>query len=799
MKRLASLIIPILLVLASPACPVRNGKGATRPPTLFDEFRKSPTAHAALQLAKQGLTNPGQLRLGLMLPEKHSRLLVWAIYRYPNPAVRREIEAMLRSPDQVSAYWAARALGRIRDAASIPALATQFPEEPKGFWEVTSGGPNRRSRMYYFKYVWNKTARRNVRVGVNAPRDMPNIRVAYAAAEALGLIGGEEAAEILMREIERDHYLIRYGAARALGHMRHAPARDALREVAADDPVLIVRMAAEESLAQIEGTARPETSGPPDLPASIVFIKAKERTESNLGYRDSYPYPRLPWYAWGQNLYTLTPPQPDGVLKNLTNLEDGGVQGAEVSYDGKRILFAMRKHFETDGFHIYEINVDGAGLRQLTRGNCNDVDPHYLPDGRIVFCSDRAGYREYYHQQRSRVLYTMNSDGSNIQQLSFNPNADFEPIVLMDGRILYGSYRFYGWDGGPTAVRQDPRKGISRIETVLHTVLPNGMQEQMFYGSMRGGFYSTLRPMPYANQFQTTAWPRTDQMMGVSVSFPRVLPDGRLICVTPTGLTIVDTTRNPMDCEIPIYPEIMNLAGGEEVYIHSFDDQNPIGRYTAPYPVGGDWILVSYAPWYDIRWNGYGLHLFNLKTRERRLVYDDPNLSDVDAAPIVPRKRPRTIPVADKPSDSGTGFVYCQSVFNTDLPFERSEVAFVRVMEAVQAGLSMNGNMGFQTRILGTVPLARDGSFYVEVPADIPFRFALLDTDGNTHVHETEFLYVRPGEQKGCIGCHEPKGITPSNTVPQAMRRPPYRALRKHGDLVYAGRLSRPYNYIIRE
>jgi len=739
------------------------------------------------------------MRLALMLPEKHTRLLAWATHRYPNTGLRRELEAMLSRPDQVGGYWAAKALGRIGDSASIPALAAQLPEEPKGFWEINSGGPDRRKRMYYFKYAYSKQAKRTVRMGVDAPPDTPNIRVAYAALGALGLIGGEAASKILMREIGRDHYLIRYAAARALGLLRYAAARDALREMAASDPVLIVRLAAKESLAQIEGTSRPKASGQPDPPPSIAFIKAKARTESNLGFRDSYPYPRLPWYAWGENLYTLTPPQPDGVLKNLTNLEDGGVQGLEVSYDGKKLLFAMRKHFKTDGFHIYEINVDGSNLRQLTDGNCNDVDPHYLPDGRIAFCSDRAGYREYYHQERSRVLYTMDGDGSNIRQIGFNPNADFEPIVLDDGRILYATYRFYGWDGGPTAVPQDPRKGISRIETVLHTVLPNGMQEQLFYGSMRGGFYSTLRPRPDSHQRQTTAWPRTDQMMGVSVSFPRVLPDGRLICVTPSGLTIVDPALNPMDCEIPIYPEIMNLAGGEEVYIHSFDDQNPIGRYTAPYPVGGDWILVSYTPWYDTGASGYGLYLFNLRTRERRLVYDDPTLSDVDAVSIVARPRPKTIPGAAAPSAAETGFVYCQSVFNSDLPFDRSAVAFVRVMESVQVGLSMNGNLGFQTRILATAPIASDGSFHVEVPADTPFRFALLDLEGNTLVHETEFLHVRPGERKGCIGCHEPKGVTPPNALPEAMRHPPYQALRKRGDIVYAGRFSRPYNYIIRE
>ncbi len=780
----------VLILLALPAVEARAN-------VLIERFRKQPNAQAALALARAAQREPGLLRRALMLPEQQTRLVAWALYQYPHPAAREELELLLRSPDQVAGYWAARALGRIADPASLDALAAQLPKGDNDFWEVSRGGPNRRQPTLYFKYVRNKRLKRNVRVPTNPEPGTPNIRVAYAAVEAIGSIGGPEAAAILMRELRRDHYLMRYGAARALGDMRHEPARDALVSLSRRYPVLIVRMAAEEAVSKIDGTWKPAASAPPKLPKAIAFIKAKQRTESNLGFRDSYPFPRVPWYAWGENLFTLSPPQPDGVLKNLTNLTNGAVQGAEVSYDGKRILFAMRRHRKTDGFHIFEINVYGTGLRQLTRGNCNDVDPYYLPDGRIVFCSDRTGYREFYHQERSRALYVMDADGGNLQQITFNPNSDFDPYVLPDGRVLYASYRFYGQDGGPGAVPGDKATGLGRIETVLRAVLPDGTQDQLYYGSMRGGFYSTLLPLPYANQYQTTAYPRTRDMVGVSVSFPRILPDGRLVCVTPSGLTVVDPAQSPVDCEMPLYPEIMNLAGGEEVYIHNFDDQNPIGRFTSPYPVSGDWVFVSHAPWYDTRYSGYGLYLLNLRTRELRLVYDDPAVSDVDPVSIAPRDKPRVISVPKRRPQT-TGYVYCQSVFNSDLPFDRDRVAVVRVLEAVQMPLAINGNGGFQTRVLADVPLAKDGSFYVEVPADTPFRFELADLDGNTLVHETAFNYVRGGERKGCIGCHEAKGESVPNGVPLAMRRPAYKALRKRGDLVYEGRRQYSFNYFVR-
>ena len=152
--------------------------------------------------------------------------------------------------------------------------------------------------------------------------------------------------------------------------------------------------------------------------------------------------------------------------------------------------------------------------------------------------------------------------------------------------------------------------------------------------------------------------------------------DGRIICVSPAGLTLVDTARVPVDCEIPIYPEVVNLAGGERVYIHPYDDMNPVGRYTTPYPVGGDWILVSHAPWTDLRGNGYGLYLMNIATRELRLVYDDPQMADVDPIPLTPHAKP-AVHNSTLAKNRPTGLIYCNSVFNSDVPFDKSAVKYV--------------------------------------------------------------------------------------------------------------------------
>lgn len=738
------------------------------------------------------LTLPSRRQGGVLFaPGKSPRSRGTTVVRYDDVAIAlhesppsdprtAQIRQSLWQSDQVAAYWAVRALAGSGKPDHAQLLAELLPDERLGFWELAAEGIPRLTDIDV----------RGQRMAVAAPAWMPNLRVAYAAMESLGELGGPVAADTLLRALENDQYLIRYGAVRGLARMGHSAAIPALAKLAARDPVLLVRLAARRAQAELAGQPSPAPSAP-RLPAAIAFLKTAHRTESNLGFRDSYFFPKTPWYAWGENLYTLTPPRPDGQLRNLTNLENGLVQGPCVSYDGQRLLFAMRPEADRGGFHIYEICVDGSQLRQLTVGNCNDVDPAYLPDGRIIFSSDRAGYQEYYHQERSRALYVMDADGGNLEQVTFNPNQDYEPIVLSDGRVLYSSYRFYAQDGSPGPVRGEAY-GITRIETVLRVIQPDGSGDQLFYGAMRGSFFAPLRPMPFSDQ--RSGWHRRGYHVGVSVSQAREMADGRIICTTPAGLTLLDMVGGPLDCELPLYPEVVNLAGGEEVYIHNYDAQNPVGRFTSPYPLDREWILVSHAPWTDLRESAYGLYLFHLPTRTMQLVYDDPAMSDVEAVAIASRPVPPIIPSTLARESANTGRIYCNSVFNSDLPFDHAEVKYVRVIEGIQMGLSINANAAWRTRDLGTTPLHPDGSFYVEVPADVPLRFELLDTDGRVLVHETEFNYVRPGETKGCIGCHEPRNTAPGNAPPHATGYPPVPTLRQKGDLIFMGQPHHPYS-----
>jgi hypothetical protein len=81
------------------------------------------------------------------------------------------------------------------------------------------------------------------------------------------------------------------------------------------------------------------------------------------------------------------------------------------------------------------------------------------------------------------------------------------------------------------------------------------------------------------------------------------------------------------------------------------------------------------------------------------------------------------------------------------------------------------------TKALGEIPLATDGSFLAEVPADVPLGFESLDAEGKIVKRLSPWIWVRPGESRGCIGCHEPHGMAPRNQRPLASKALPVKCL----------------------
>jgi hypothetical protein len=100
----------------------------------------------------------------------------------------------------------------------------------------------------------------------------------------------------------------------------------------------------------------------------------------------------------------------------LLECKNGVVRDPELSFDAQSVIFSMREN-KDDSYSLYEINIDGTGLKQLTFAqDVSDIDPLYLPDGGIIFSSTRQPKYCMCNRHIMANLYRMNADGSNITQ-----------------------------------------------------------------------------------------------------------------------------------------------------------------------------------------------------------------------------------------------------------------------------------------------------------------------------------------------------------------------------------------------
>ncbi len=441
----------------------------------------------------------------------------------------------------------------------------------------------------------------------------------------------------------------------------------------------------------------------------------------------------------GRKLFTLVP-GPGAAPRLLLEAGGGAIGSPCAAGDGRSVLVAMAR----DGdkfFHLYRVPLDGAAPRQLTDGPFHDIDPAELPDGRIVFTSTRIGTFEEYHQPPSRALFRMNADGSGLHPITTTLIFDNEPKVMANGRVLF--------------VRTDNFFDRGKVETQLHSIRPDGTDGLTEIAANVGADYGVrLRAFGYGS--------------------PAPLPDGRLAFISTRGNFVAGPGQAERDYQ--------RLPG-------------PVGAYgdLAALPDGRLLCTVLRPAVKGMTSDVLGL----IDPRDP----GQPNVVKLWSSPagtihspisLAPRSRPPLIPdyvdqrTAGQPG--ATGFLLCQDARKTSkgkAGWDR--VRAVRVLGAipltVRSSHSHIVHVGHETVELGTVPLAPDGSFFVEVPADMPLALQAVDAEGRSELNEMSWLYVRPGERRSCVGCHQPREAAPAAAAGgmQALRSPPL-ALLGQGD-----------------
>jgi hypothetical protein len=158
-----------------------------------------------------------------------------------------------------------------------------------------------------------------------------------------------------------------------------------------------------------------------------------------------------------------------GQLTVLLDAEGGSVRDPQVHYDARKVLFSYRPA-GTDYYHLYEIGIDGTGLRALTEGPFDDYEPIYLPDGDLAFVSTRCKRWVNCWTTQVGVIYRCDSEGRNARPISANTEHDNTPWVLPDGRLLYTRWEY-----------------VDRSQVEFHhlwAMNPDGTGQTIFYGNL---------------------------------------------------------------------------------------------------------------------------------------------------------------------------------------------------------------------------------------------------------------------------------------------------------------------------
>ncbi|MCP4642558.1 MAG: hypothetical protein GY851_19090 [bacterium] len=409
----------------------------------------------------------------------------------------------------------------------------------------------------------------------------------------------------------------------------------------------------------------------------------------------------------------------------LVDAGKGAVGSPSVSFDGKSIYFCMAR--EGEGFfHLYRISAEGGEPEQLTDGPFFDIEPAELPDGRIVFVSTRVGTFEEYHSPPSRALFVMNADGTDIHIITSTIIFDNEPEVLADGRILF--------------IRSDNFFDRGKVETLLHATFPDGTRGYTEFGLDNGPEYG-------------------NRLRAYNCGSPAPMPDGRVAYVSSPGITVGRMGHAQKDLRHFSLEagDVAALPDGRLLCTVARRVMVEIGEGDAKKQVSD----LSYEQ----------ICVLDPESQPPALteVYDaeSPLHSPVSlTARVRPPVRPQQMRAPDDDSEKATGVLFCQNArFTKNTTAGWNHVRAIRVLAGkgltTRSSHSYLVHAGNETIELGTVPLAPDGSFCVEVPADTPLAFQAVDAEGRSELNEMSWIYVRPGERRSCVGCHQPRQAAP--------------------------------------
>ncbi len=491
-----------------------------------------------------------------------------------------------------------------------------------------------------------------------------------------------------------------------------------------------------------------------------------------------------------------------GRLEGRSLTDQGSFISLDLDYDSKTLLFAFSEaeygvppgasfanqkltaeelaknkesahyYFRPESvFHVFKVDADGQNLLQLTDTINNDYDPCFLPNGRIVFISERLGGNQRCGDRAlpSATLNAMMPDGSDVIQLSWHDTNEWHPSVDNNGMIVYTRWDYVDRD--------------SDVAHHLWLCYPDGRDPRSFGGNypdrreFRAWMEMSLRAIPGSHKYIGTASGHHGNAYGSLILKDLRVKDDREMSQTRRITPDVQLPESEAAPGVPMQPR----GTGSGVL-----------AFGTPWPLSEDYYLCVYSP------NGrnHGIYLVD-SFGNRELLYRDPAVACLDPIPFRPRPRPPIIAAAtiqakadwknaQTPSQAqmAMGTVAVMNVYKGEFPLPKGtkikELRVVNVfpkdntfMDKPRIGVAAQS---LARGVLGTAPVEEDGSVYFNMPTGAGVYFQLLDEKGVAVQTMRSDTYLHPGEWMSCVGCHEEKHETlntPPDQALMALRRAP--------------------------
>ncbi|HOX36345.1 MAG TPA: hypothetical protein PL033_00025 [Candidatus Brocadiia bacterium] len=506
-------------------------------------------------------------------------------------------------------------------------------------------------------------------------------------------------------------------------------------------------------------------------------------------------------FASGGGICTLQIPRDaegrlDPARAEVQTIFDGSagiVRHPVADFDAQTIYFAYRPDKpEVDGWqsywHLMSMRADGSGVRKLTDGPNHDFDPVPLPDGGLGFMSTRCQLRFLCWEPQAYVLYRMQPDGSDVRRLSYANISEWDPSVMRDGRILWtrSEYLDKGADFGHT----------------LWAINPNGDSPTLIFGNDTPYCYGHGREVPDSQEIVCTIISHGDHQGPIALINPAkgvfnttaitsITPDTRpqyqmdrshyetfrdpepisrdhfLVTHSPGprphwGLYVIDRFGNRellyFDPEISSKrPSLLRPRPRPPIILEAHNTalaQAGLGQFTVQnvYEGLGSSVAAGRAKYLQVS-QEVPAPLARLATGEYRNSH--PSFTDFYATPIHLVNGPRQ--------------TYVTRATNALEPHAFRQGKAARTKDGAAKITENNGWPSYVAKaVLGTARIADDGSTNFTAPAGKVLYFQLLDENYNELQRMRSVVQLQPGEQRGCIGCHDSRDAAPPRHAAKA-------------------------------